>query len=437
MENENSNSNFSSSSSDSNFPYQRIDDDEQDIFYFESDHVALKGNKDYHLLLRTIALLEAQRTQAISELDKLQEVEKEALSNPIKFVEKLQSRQDPGIPEPLKVARLPILHWEQYTSSVDPLSLAARKHMTRKKRGPNGECDVRPSKSVLTPNGISLTQDAGSSQEESSGNTELVRGRIKNESKPSTFNKLWTAEEQQRLEELLVEFPPEPVEANRWKKVANALGNRTTQQVASRVQKYFIRLAKSGLPIPGRMPNVAQYSRKGGSHRHQRYNRLYFQPSTFMQSYQPPVYMDEGDDRGYDTNGPSHLNEYISDEEDISPEKRLTVEYQELMRLKRLKRQRLGELQSEEHVGFQCDQCGCEPIVGTRWHCKNCPEEVSVDFCDECMDCQYDNGTHLPSHTLEPIHLRKSQEPQADKDYMKFTQQGDYNYLDPNYMPAS
>ena len=27
-------------------------------------------------------------------------------------------------------------------------------------------------------------------------------------------------------------------------------------QVASRVQKYFIKLAKSGLPIPGRLPNL-------------------------------------------------------------------------------------------------------------------------------------------------------------------------------------
>lgn len=27
-------------------------------------------------------------------------------------------------------------------------------------------------------------------------------------------------------------------------------------QVASRVQKYFIKLAKSGLPVPGRMPNL-------------------------------------------------------------------------------------------------------------------------------------------------------------------------------------
>ena len=33
-------------------------------------------------------------------------------------------------------------------------------------------------------------------------------------------------------------------------------------QVASRVQKYFIKLAKAGLPIPGRMPNVGNYNKK-------------------------------------------------------------------------------------------------------------------------------------------------------------------------------
>jgi len=39
------------------------DDEEKETFYFESDHVALKGNRDYQMLLRTIALLETQRIQ--------------------------------------------------------------------------------------------------------------------------------------------------------------------------------------------------------------------------------------------------------------------------------------------------------------------------------------------------------------------------------------
>ena len=34
-----------------------------------------------------------------------------------------------------------------------------------------------------------------------------------------------------RLEELLIQFPPEEVEARRWEKIATALGNRTLQQV--------------------------------------------------------------------------------------------------------------------------------------------------------------------------------------------------------------
>ena len=52
----------------------------------------------------------------------------------------------------------------------------------------------------------------------------LVRGRAFDESKPETFNQLWTVEEQRRLEELLIEYPPEDVEMRRWTKIANALG---------------------------------------------------------------------------------------------------------------------------------------------------------------------------------------------------------------------
>lgn len=52
----------------------------------------------------------------------------------------------------------------------------------------------------------------------------LVRGRPFDESKPETFNQLWTADEQRRLEELLKEYPPEEVEMRRWTKIANALG---------------------------------------------------------------------------------------------------------------------------------------------------------------------------------------------------------------------
>lgn len=34
-------------------------------FRFETDHAALKGNSDYHSLIKTLALLQVQRVQAI------------------------------------------------------------------------------------------------------------------------------------------------------------------------------------------------------------------------------------------------------------------------------------------------------------------------------------------------------------------------------------
>ena len=63
------------------------------------------------------------------------------------------------------------------------------------------------------------------------GDVPLVRGRVKRDGRPTTFNQLWTAEEQRRLEQLLLEHPPEEVEARRWDKIARALTNRTAQQV--------------------------------------------------------------------------------------------------------------------------------------------------------------------------------------------------------------
>ncbi|KAL5012453.1 hypothetical protein ScPMuIL_011004 [Solemya velum] len=277
----------------------------------------------------------------------------------------------------------------------------------------------------------------------------VVRGRLKDDSKSSTFNKLWTQEEQCRLEELLVQYPPEEVEAKRWQKIASALGNRTLQQVASRVQKYFIKLAKAGLPVPGRTPNVASYNSKKSGHRHHRFHSFYHQPSTFMQSYEPPVYMSDDDSRSYDDNMDSSSsfmdNQFlgedysmdVSDDESVPSELRDSFEYRELQRLRKLRRERIEQdgAQVIQHVGFKCDRCECEPIVGTRWHCSDCPAETAVDFCEDCAEIGLDNGQHNSSHRLRPV-THAGPTTYRDSDYMRFMP-GDYNYLDPNYMPAT
>ena len=76
---------------------------------------------------------------------------------------------------------------------------------------------------------------------------------VRDDPKPLLYNIPWSDEEQKLLERLLDEFPDEPVAAQRFQKISLAMGTRTPKQVASRVQKYFIKLVKAGLEAPGRM----------------------------------------------------------------------------------------------------------------------------------------------------------------------------------------
>ena len=51
---------------------QGRDETDEDVgeFYFESDHLALKGNPDYLALLRTLAVLEGQKVAAVQDIDR-------------------------------------------------------------------------------------------------------------------------------------------------------------------------------------------------------------------------------------------------------------------------------------------------------------------------------------------------------------------------------
>lgn len=111
------------------FAYEEI----SEPYYFETDHVALKENPDYRNLLLTIAVLEAQRQQAAQDIEVLYKAQDEALADPIEFVEKLQQGKDFGFPKAQKLASLPDIQWDKYTSSAQFSSFTSR-HMTRNKR---------------------------------------------------------------------------------------------------------------------------------------------------------------------------------------------------------------------------------------------------------------------------------------------------------------
>lgn len=420
------------------------EEEEPDVYYFESDHLALKHNKDYQRLLQTIGVLEAQRTQAILDLEMLARHQRDALADPIGFVEQLQKRVNLGLPCPQRVVQLPDIAWEQYTSGLGDFEreFCDKKRKTRRlKLIFDKGLPLRP-KSPIEPKkeGESSTMYSPlptSDAPENSRQTQMIRGRICHPNKPDTFNQLWTVEEQKKLEQLLVKFPPEEVESRRWQKIADELGNRTAKQVASRVQKYFIKLTKAGIPVPGRTPNLCMYTKKASSKRQHHLNKHLYRPSTFLTSYEPPVYMDEDDERSAYYNSVQDPSADDSDEESVPVELRSLPEYKELLELKRLKKQKLQEIQEDNaeirHIGYKCDICGMEPILGVRWHCQDCPPDNSVDFCSNCSDCLFKTETHKPNHHLEPVY---QPETFLDRDYC-LPQSTGYNYLDPNYFPAN
>lgn len=417
---------------------------EPDVYYFESDHLALKHNKDYQRLLQTIGVLEAQRTQAILDLEALARHQREALSSPIEFVEQLQREVNLGLPCPQRVVQLPDIAWEQYTSGLGDFEreFCDKKRKTRRLKliFDKGLPDRPKSPVELKKEGESSTMYSSlptSDAPEHGRQMQMIRGRICHPNKSDTFNQLWTVEEQKKLEQLLVKFPPEEVESRRWQKIADELGNRTAKQVASRVQKYFIKLTKAGIPVPGRTPNLCMYTKKASNKRQHHLNKHLYRPSTFLTSYEPPVFMDEDDEHAAYFAGMQDPSADDSDEETIPVELRNLPEYKQLLELKRLKKQTLRDIQDDKegvrHVGYKCDLCGVEPIQGARWHCRDCPPDNSVDFCSCCSNILFKTETHKPHHHLEPVH---QPETFLDRDYC-LPQSTGYNYLDPNYFPAN
>ncbi|XP_020630201.1 ZZ-type zinc finger-containing protein 3-like [Orbicella faveolata] len=450
--------------------HDEAEDDHYDRFYFESDHLALKDNKHYHLLLQTLLVLESQRSQAVKDLDVLYQQQAKALQDPISFVEKLQNKEHLDLPSCQKVVKLPSIPWEEYTVSLSTIDRErlSNPHLTRaasNNLGKANEPSIQTSDTgefasaassesnvysvfggefVASKQGKPLERESLTSvftpRNSEFTNGKLVRGRHCDEMKPVTFNQPWTAEEQAKLEKLLQIYPQEEVEAKRWEKIAAALGNRTFKQVASRVQKYFIKLARAGLPVPGRMPNLPRPGNRSKRSSHY-YQTLGFRNSTFFPSYQPKVLMDEEDDISSvatdDTAG------YLSDEESVPVDLRHTEEYRELLELKRLKRQKIADFQQTEekvqHSGFMCDGCGISPISGTRWHCIDCSKDTGVDFCTECAERGNINvGSHTSEHQLEPI--TRNSTFFVDGDYLGLSggsTSAGYNYLDTNFLPSA
>jgi len=395
-------------------------------FYFESDHLALKGNPDYLLLLKTLSVLEAQKVGCVRDLDLLLEARDRAVQDPIPFVQSLQRGEQLNLPGPIKIAEIPHIDWSKY--DLDDFNCSERRPPKRASKP-----------SVLQSNCTVKTEvvTSGSSNakiEKTDDGQVLVRGRIFKNYKPKNFNQPWTVDEQKRLEELLQVFPTQDVEMERWKKIAAQLGNRTPVQVQSRVQKYFLKLHKAGLPIPGRLPPQRNKNRYMKSVKRQnKYakfsNILTGRKSTFLASVLPKVKMDEFEDdssdglfstnvNGFDSsnsNFDSFEEESVidqvsssssSEDEELPSSLKDTAEYKELKWLVRVRREKELELRhgTTVHKAHRCRGCGQAPILGTCWECKDCKAGGSqLYMCNQCVPNHFTIGIHNKNHKFRPI----------------------------------
>eukprot|EP01118_Nematostelium_gracile_P020214 TRINITY_DN9744_c0_g1_i2.p2 TRINITY_DN9744_c0_g1~~TRINITY_DN9744_c0_g1_i2.p2 ORF type:complete len:359 (-),score=109.97 TRINITY_DN9744_c0_g1_i2:44-1120(-) len=350
----------------------------------------IRGTRDYQSLVEVIATLNNKRERSKNDIETLKKIKEDALQNPIEFVHNLVEKKLDRFPTFQEIPIVPTINFDMYRkgservviqtpikkeeSNETVLELKAKKEQEKK---------IRKKKKREAPQILRLNGDTVQLVEENPLEGDIIRGRRFTKEKSQTFNILWTDEEQQRLEELLNIYPDETVSSHRWKKIAAALGNRTPKQVASRTQKYFIKLAKEGKPIPGRTPNVEHYANKPPRKKKKKdgvevvdvyrpnkkreLDRSYYNP--------PEVYMSDDED-DITALKLEHMDDELKDTED----------YKELMQLLQLKQQ------SEQKLN--------ERVVN-----KEIVESVDT--------------SHTDPYYLEYNHQWVSKEP---------------NYLDPSYM---
>ncbi|KAJ2851268.1 hypothetical protein IWW36_001289 [Coemansia brasiliensis] len=252
------------------------------------------------------------------------------------------------------------------------------------------------------------------------------RGPTRTESgtpKPPSYNVPWSDEEQQRLEELLLIYPEEEVANDRWRKISEALGTRTMRQVASRVQKYFIKLSKAGLPVPGKVPDTSTWTSINSRATPSSDQRSNGTPKkrgrrAGASSKRKHVEFTSSEDE-MDIDLDMESPKPVADPKGKQAERSPVMETLELPsgdswmvpplpgdNIASTSRHGSSALRSAKavHLGYRCDSCFAEPIVGIRWHCMECRGAHTVDLCDECREeGVYETPTHLDTHNFQPV----------------------------------
>ncbi|KAF9957165.1 ZZ-type zinc finger-containing protein 3 [Mortierella alpina] len=292
----------------------------------------------------------------------------------------------------------------------------------------SGSTDIKPNTTTAGMKGKGYAREGSGAREET---------------KPPLYNIPWSDEEQRLLEKLLDEYPDEPVAAQRFQKISAAMGTRTPKQVASRVQKYFIKLVKAGLEAPGRMNYSLETSKpkskgaaataggsstaKGkkrkdgpvgsdGSTSKSKAGRPRKKDTSAgaeaggsgsgagaIKKQRPKSLLGSGFGR---TSGTQYLQYasaptvYMSDEDDEDS-------VQDMLAMSNNGNTPGTAIPGNgvaAHMGFYCDSCGVDPILGVRHSCLDCDDFGGTDLCGPCYNMgTYQSEHHVLSHRFQSI----------------------------------
>ena len=97
-------------------------------FYFETDHEVLRNNSDYHNLLKTLAILQAQKIQAVKDIENLIQCKQLAAKNPSNFLSEFNEKFA-KLPNNQNVPKVPDIDWDKY--KIPSVSHVIQKPETR------------------------------------------------------------------------------------------------------------------------------------------------------------------------------------------------------------------------------------------------------------------------------------------------------------------
>jgi len=186
----------------------------------QSDDEELLNNEDYRNLQEVISSLKKQRDRALKNVNLLQQLKEDALTNPMQFVADLKEKKLVNFPSRQEISNLPIIDFSKYqkgstnnnsSSSTNSTTFSPTSQTKQNNNNNNSNHNTNNSNhsNSNTNHSKGSNNSSGSNNKKANKNGtvsenklpqpgDVVRGRVFTQSKPRSFNKLWSPEEQKK-----------------------------------------------------------------------------------------------------------------------------------------------------------------------------------------------------------------------------------------------